>query len=153
MRVRVSACGNLFWADERLVWDDYLEHRQLALAGGKERILRWFVSWKELSSVVEIDPDPATCARFSSFAEQLLARDILIEQDSPRHRAEERLLRSWSPWGPSARAFHFSTRSHRSAPYVTADQISAALWEKIRNGEPPPSRFKSYPGLTARPAR
>jgi len=147
MRIRVSACGNLFWADDRLVWDDYLEHRQLALAGGNERILRWFVSWKELSSVAEMDPDPTTCTRLSSFAEQLLARDILIEQDSPRHRAEERLLVSWSPWGPSARAFHFSTRSHRSTPYVTADRMSATLWEKIQNGATPPSRFKSYPGV------
>ncbi|WP_026360232.1 SagB family peptide dehydrogenase [Amycolatopsis nigrescens] len=146
MRVRVSACGSMFWDDGRLVWDDYLGHRQLALTDGTERVLRWFVSWREVSSIEELDPDPAARARLRTFTEQMLGREILIEEDSPRHRAEQRVLRSWSAWGPSTRAFHFATRSHRSTPFVTVDESRAQVREKLLE-EPPPPPFKPYPDV------
>jgi SagB-type dehydrogenase family enzyme len=140
MKLRVSACGGLFWNDGHLVWDDYLEHRQFALADGTERILRWFHDWRDLESVGETGADGSEI-----IAEHLRRNNILIEFGSPRYRRETEVLESWGQWGLLARAFHFSTRYLRWARFRTQEQQAEALREKAIT-QPPPPAYKAYPG-------
>ena len=51
MRVRVAESTSLFWDQGRLVWDDYVSHRQHALSVESERVLRWFSDWRGSTGV------------------------------------------------------------------------------------------------------
>lgn len=143
MLLRVSACGGLFWLKDELIWDDYLGHRQFKLVDGTERVLQWFKSWRELASLSELGEAVPATERLTTLAEQMLKLEILVSEGSARHAQEEEILRQWSDWGVSARAFHFGTRSLRGTPYVTAERSNAWLREKIIE-EPPPPVTKSY---------
>jgi len=132
VRVRVSACGSLVWSDDRLIWDDYLGHRQLRLVEGAERVLRWFVAWRELDSVRELG-----CL---SLAEQMLRLDVLVAEGSARQAEEDRILRRWAKWGVSARAFHFATRVHRDTPVETTESLG------VQPGGSAPAITKTYSG-------
>src|ERR1700741_3170715 len=138
MRVRTSRCAVLFWAKDKLVWDDYLTHRQFALTEKSERVLRWFRSWQELDSIWEHDSDLATIAK------HLLDTGILIAENSPAHTEEERVLARWQDWGPAARHYHFAARARDDVQYWTLDEDRARMQE--RAGQlPPPAPFTTYP--------
>ena len=51
MRVKVAESASLFWDEGKLVWDDYVGHRQHALSVESERVLRWFSDWRELDTI------------------------------------------------------------------------------------------------------
>ncbi|MBE1462215.1 nitroreductase family protein [Kibdelosporangium phytohabitans] len=147
MKVRLSACGGLFWNNGHLVWDDYLDHRQFALADGAERVLRWCHDWRELESIRAAATDPgAGKSRYEVIAELFLKNNILVEHGSARHDRETAVLESWGSWGPLTRAFHFSTRFPRGVKFRTLDQQAADVHEKAAS-EPPPSSYKEYPGV------
>ncbi|GGM12055.1 SagB/ThcOx family dehydrogenase [Dactylosporangium sucinum] len=145
MRVRVSGCGGLLRVGDRLVWDDHLSHRQLALADGVERVLGWFRTWRELGSIRAADPDVRTGEWLERAAEALLDRDILVAEGSDRDRTEQEIAREWAGWGPHAPAFYFGTRSHRSALYITDAEDAARLAAKLTT-DPPPVPFRRFPG-------
>lgn len=147
MNVRLSACGALMWDAGKLVWDDYLDHRQFALTEGVERVLRWFTVFRELDSVREMSDDPDEAAGWHKIATVLAENDILIAEDGPRHRREQAVEQAWRPWGPLARAYHFSTRSDAGTAMRTAEQDNEELEAKVLT-DPPPPAFWSLPGTT-----
>jgi SagB-type dehydrogenase family enzyme len=137
MLVRVSSCGTLYWSGGDVIWDDHLGHRQLKLADGTERVMRWFSSWREPESVREADEDPEAREKLVRIAKKLIRYDVLVVQGSPRHVLEEEILHDWGPWGTSARAFHFGTRSLRETKFATNEMTAKALQEKARTSPPP----------------
>jgi SagB-type dehydrogenase family enzyme len=141
----MSACGVLAWNDGHLVWDDYLDHRDFALAEGAERVVRHFVDWGELESVRRLGPAPVDGDRFLRIARELLDSDILVARDSERERRERDILAAWGTWGPATRAFHFSTRSHAGTRYATAAEMDELLNAKFAE-DPPPPALLSVPG-------
>ncbi|MEV7807997.1 SagB family peptide dehydrogenase [Microbispora sp. NPDC088329] len=147
MNVRLSACGALLWDAGRLVWDDYLDHRQFALADGVERVLRWFTGFRPLDSVREMADDPGEAAHWHQIATVLADNDVLICENGPRHRREQAVERAWRPWGPLARAYHFSSRSHASTAMRTAEQDNEELEAKVLT-DPPPPAFWSLPAVS-----
>src|SRR5947209_5781114 len=96
MRVKVAEATALFWDQSRLVWDDYIGHRQLALSADSERVLRWFGDWRELDSIDELGDE------YLAIAERLLDAGVLIAEDSDEHAIEHRILPHWGPWVLSA---------------------------------------------------
>jgi SagB-type dehydrogenase family enzyme len=120
----------------RLVWDDYLEHRQYALAQGVEQVLGWFAGWRELDSL-------ADRPRWRRTAEALADRGVLVAENSPRHLREQEIQQTWGRWGPHTRAYHFSTRSHRDTPYLSMAEDGRRLATKLRE-DPPVSAFLAF---------
>ncbi|MFI1569132.1 SagB family peptide dehydrogenase [Streptomyces sp. NPDC020490] len=133
----------MFWSDGQLVWDDYLEHRQYALADGVERALRWFTDFRDVDSVENLEPG----RDWRQVAAALVKRNILVTEDSPRHRQEESVTASWSAWGPMAQAFHFSTRSLARTAMRTIEQDGTRL-EAKKHTDPPPPAFMTVPHTT-----
>ncbi len=70
-------------------------------------------------------------------AEKMIRYDVLVVQGSPRHQLEEEILRDWGPWGVSARAFHFGTRSLRETTFAISEVTAAELREKAKTSPPP----------------
>jgi SagB-type dehydrogenase family enzyme len=151
MRVKVAECAVLFWDQGRLVWDDYLHHRQLALRPDSERLLRWFASWRQLESVSELEQDPDG-GRLEALAYRLLEAGVLIAEHGETARAEEALLARWRQWGAAATYYHFATRTLDGTRYL--DARADADREQIRLAlERAPDPFKTYPdrAVTALP--
>jgi SagB-type dehydrogenase family enzyme len=146
VRVRVSGCGVLLRVEERLVWDDYLDHRQYALSDGVERVLRWFSKWRDLDSIRAVELDVPTGERLARAAAALLDRNILVAEGSHRDRTERAIEDEWTAWGPHARAFYLATRSHRDSVYIDRAEDDARLAEKLTT-EPPPAPFRHTPGF------
>jgi SagB-type dehydrogenase family enzyme len=142
MRVRVAESGLLFWDGGKLVWDDYIGQKQVALTADSERLLRWFSDWRELSSVRALGDE------YLLVAERLVETGILIAEDSAAHHAEQRLLAHWGAWDPPARYFHFASRTLTGTPFHSKEAAVAHMEERARahvQAEAVPERAKTYP--------
>jgi SagB-type dehydrogenase family enzyme len=146
MKVKVSERGSLFWDDGRLVWDDPVGQRQLALTPESEGLLRAFATWQELDTVADVD------ARLAPIAARLVEEGVLIEEGSAAHADEEKALARWRPWGAAARQYHFASRTPQSAAFVTAADDAVQMQDKARR-QPPPPIFKAYPESRLVPVR
>jgi SagB-type dehydrogenase family enzyme len=142
MRVKVAEATALFWDQSRLVWDDYIAHRQHALSAESERVLRWFIDWRELESVDELGD------QYLAIAERLLDTGVLIAEDSNEHAVEQRVMANWGPWGPAARYLHFASRTSAGTRFLSAAEDAATMQQQAfassqAEATPPPA--KSYP--------
>ena len=138
MRVKVAECATLFWADGRLVWDDYVGHRQYALTEESEAVLRWFATWRELDSAQDLGD------RARAVAGRLLEAGALVAEGSDEHLAEERLLARWGVWGSAARHFHFAARTPAGTRYAGLADDAAEMFDRARD-VPPPAVAKTHP--------
>jgi SagB-type dehydrogenase family enzyme len=138
MKVKVAECAALSWHGGKLVWDDYLTHRQYALAEESERVLRWFSNWRELDTVRELGD------RSHAVATRLLEAGPLIAEGSAEHRAEVEVLARWGTWGSAARHFHFAARTTAGTRYVTLEDDATTMRERARE-DPPPAIAKTHP--------
>lgn len=118
MRLRISACGGVFIIDGQVIWDDYLDHRQLALGTDTDEVMRWFLRWRDRDSVPE---------RLRPARDALLANDVLVAEGSQRDAQEQAVLHAWGQWGPVARAYHYSTRTTRGTRFPGADRPADRL--------------------------
>ena len=138
MKVKVSECAALFHHDGKLVWDDYLGHRQYAITEESERLLRWFSTWRELATAGELGE------RSLEVAERLLDAGVLVAAGSPQHRTEQQVLARWGTWGPAARHFHFGARALAGTRYLSLEDDAATMQERARD-VPPPAIAKTHP--------
>jgi len=138
MRVKVSETGCLYWHDGQLVWDDGIRHEKLALTNLSEVVLRWFATWRELSTAADLG------AQALRVAERLVDRGLLIAEGTPQHQLEQRVLDRWRAWGPAARQYHFASRTLTSTAFYTFAEDDERLRVKGRQ-DPAPPAFKSYP--------
>lgn len=137
-RVKVAEYAAMFWKGGDLIWDDYLHHRQFALTAESESILRWFSSWRDLSSIGE----PGQLHR--SIADRLLDEKVLIREGSAEHYEEIRLLEEWGSWGTGTRYHHFASRTDESVTYLDPASDHMTFADKARS-EPPPAPVKTFP--------
>ncbi|MFI6044517.1 SagB/ThcOx family dehydrogenase [Nocardia sp. NPDC051321] len=137
-RVRVGACGVLFWDEGNLVWDDYVRQRQLALTEDSQEVLRWFAQWRELDTADQLSP------RHRAIADRLLQTGVLVLEHSPEDVAERRLLSEWQPWGPATRYHHFAARTLANSRYLEVWEDELHFAEKAVH-DPAPQAAKSYP--------
>lgn len=144
MRVKVSENVVFYWKDGKLVCDDFVAHGQVALSSAAEPLLRWFATWKDLDSLQALADSSGSVSNVTQLAEQLLDRGILVAEDSPRHRDEER-LRSWDAWRQSAKYFHFSLRTLSDTEFLGKQEDRERLEQKGEL-EPPPPVYKEYRG-------
>lgn len=144
MRVKVSECAAMYYVRGQLIFDDYLDHRQYALTGNSQAVLRYFADWRELTSIAEHDPE------LGAIAEHLLDAGLLIEEHSATHLREEELLSRWHGFGEAARHFHFSARAHAETRFLTEREDRERIAEKVALTPPPPP-FKTYGGRTRIP--
>ncbi|MFJ8589523.1 SagB family peptide dehydrogenase [Streptomyces sp. NPDC093595] len=134
--LRTSACGVLSVQQGKLIWDDYLGHRQSALSDGVEQLLRWFATWRPIDSVRNLDP--ARGENLLGVAHALWRRNILVARGSARQRREEEFGKRWSQWGHLTQAFHLATRTHSDTPYIPLNVDLERLQEKQVVTPPPP---------------
>jgi SagB-type dehydrogenase family enzyme len=142
MRVRVAEATTLFWDQGRLVWDDYIGHRQLALSADSERVLRWFSDWRELQSIDQLGDE------YLAIAERLHDAGVLIAEDSDEHAIEQRVMANWGPWGPAARYLHHASRTPSGTRFLSAAQDAAEMQQQAfanSQAEAAPPAAKSYP--------
>lgn len=132
-RLRVSALVSFRWRNGRLICDDPVRHRQLAITPAAERLLRPFADW---APAEELDPPERR------LAEQLLAAGVLVAEGSAEHRREED-LGSWRQIGSAALHYHLAGRTHADADFATRAEDGAAL--RARAGSEP-SPYKDCPG-------
>lgn len=144
MRVKVSECAAMYFVRGQLIFDHYLDHRQYALTGESQEVLRYFADWRELSSIGDHDP------QLGAIAEHLHDAGLLIEEHSAAHLREEELLTRWHGFGVSARHFHFAARAHAETRFLSEDEDRARIAEKM-GVTPPPPPFKTYGGRTRVP--
>lgn len=139
----MSSCGVLYSAAGRFYWDDYLEQRRRALRPGAERVLRWFVRERPLDSIRNCAADEGEGERLYQLAEKLFAADLLVCADSVRGRREAAIVDSWGTWGVLPRAFHFGTRSSRTAAFTSPQEsLPGFRWKVL--AMPPPPAFRSF---------
>ena len=140
LRLRTSRCGAVFYERGRVVWNDYLDHREFAVAPGTEQVLRDFADWRTYT--------PAA-ARHSDREHRIIAalreHDILHAEGTDRHRREDAVVARWGQWGPVARAFHYATRTTAQTPYLTPEEGDRALPDGLP-ADPPPAAFRSGAG-------
>jgi SagB-type dehydrogenase family enzyme len=151
MNVKVAESAALFWDQGRLVWDDYLGHRQHALSAESERLLRWFSDWREIESVRTLGDE------YLAIAERLVEAGVLIAEGSDAHAGEQRLLAHWGLWGPAARYLHFSSRTVTGTRFFTGAEDLAEMRAQAHahaQAGATPALAKSYPDrpLTKVPA-
>jgi SagB-type dehydrogenase family enzyme len=142
VRVKVAEATALFWDQGRLVWDDYIGHRQHALSTESERVLRWFSDWRELESIDELGDE------YLAIAERLVDAGVLIAEYSNEHATEQRVMANWGPWGPAARYLHFASRTPVGTRFLSAAGDAAEMQQQAfassqAEATPPPA--KSYP--------
>ena len=121
MRVKVAESASLFWDEGKLVWDDYVGHRQHALSVESERVLRWFSDWRELDTIRALGDE------YLGIAERLIEAGVLIAEDSAEHAIEQRVLAHWGAWGPAARYLHFASRTLTGARFLSAAEDAAEM--------------------------
>jgi SagB-type dehydrogenase family enzyme len=138
VRVKVAECSALFFDRGKLVWDDYLGHRQFAITAASEAVLRFFADWHDLLAIADHDLDLLPVAR------HLLESGLLVAEGSAAHEEEERVLDRWRAWGPAARHYHFAARNPDGTRYLTLDEDRATMVERGTT-TPPPAPFKAYP--------
>jgi SagB-type dehydrogenase family enzyme len=137
MRLKVSESAGLFWDAGRLVWDDYVHHRQYVLTEQGERLCRWFSDWRDPDELGE------SHGAVRGLVAELLDGGVLIAEGSPQHEAELRRVRAWRDWGSSARHFHYATRTLAATPYATGEEDSLRLRDKAQ-AEPPPAVCREF---------
>lgn len=143
MLLKVSGLVVFFWRRGRLICDDPVGHRQLALSEPARRLLPSFADWRPLE---------AAGANGRVLAEQLLEAGILIARDSPRGVLEEKLS-ALPAMGSAATYFHLASRTLERDEFLTGAQDGTELRERVLN-DPPPPAYKNHPGpVTALPPR
>jgi SagB-type dehydrogenase family enzyme len=136
-RLKVSSCGCLYTNAGSFEWDDYLRHKRIALGSEAIALLATFSDWQEYPGDSQED-DTATVLD-PGIIDALLAVDILVVEGSERHRREEFLLQSWAAWGPSARHFHYATRSDATTEFISGGEQKQALIANLSTAPPPPA--------------
>jgi len=142
MRAKVASSASLFWDQGKLVWDDYVGHRQHALSIESERVLRWFSDWRDLDTVRAIGDE------YFAIAERLLEAGVLVAEDSSEHAMEQRILAQWGSWGPAARSLHFASRTLTGVRFLSAEEDAAAMRTQAyahAQAGATPDLAKSYP--------
>ncbi|MEV0612014.1 SagB/ThcOx family dehydrogenase [Nonomuraea sp. NPDC050404] len=140
---RTSICGILYVDDGYLVWDDYLSHRQVALASGTETFLAAFRHPTEIAQALAGHNDPKDRERAERIIRALIGAEILVELGSARDTQERRMSAAWAPWSPIARAFHYSTQFLDSNLFLSEAEQDEQLQCKLE-AEPPPPAFKKH---------
>lgn len=140
MKVKVAECATLYWHGGKLIWDDALGHRQLALTTASERLLRTFATWRELDDA-DLGPEQRAVAT------RLLEAGVLMAWGSQAHEDEVRVLAAWQSWGPAARHYHFASRTRATTVYTSEADSDAELEDKARYLAPP-APFKTHPDAT-----
>ncbi|MCP2258976.1 SagB-type dehydrogenase domain-containing protein [Streptoalloteichus tenebrarius] len=137
MRVKVAEYAALFYDRGRLVWDDYLHHRQFEMTEVAERVCRAFAEFADPDDVcAELAPEDAAAVR--KVVDELVEAGVLVVEGSPEHGEEQALLAAWADWGPSARHFHFATRTLGDTRYASWTEQDAELDDKLATNPPPP---------------
>ncbi|TYB57670.1 SagB/ThcOx family dehydrogenase [Nonomuraea sp. PA05] len=126
--------------DGHLVWDDYLNHRQVALATGTESFIAAFRKPAEIAPVLAGQGDRERAERV---IRALIGVEILVELGSARDLRERRLNAAWAPWSPIARAFHYSTQFLDSNLFLSEAEQDEQLRSKLE-ADPPPPAFKKH---------
>lgn len=145
MRVRVSEAGVIFFRDGKLIWDDYFEHRQLALSSLASPLLNWFKSWRDIESIDVLAAEGiASQEDLGQTVRQLVEVGILIREFSPEHEREGR-LGAWDAWGTAAKYFHFASRTQSWTAFTTGPEDVSRLGAKAQEDRPPPTS-KHYEG-------
>jgi SagB-type dehydrogenase family enzyme len=146
VRAKVAEHATLFYQDGAVVWDDYLHHRQFAISETAELLCRKFTRFTDVEQLLAPLPEDDRVA-LRKVLDELVEAGVLIVEGSPRHDEERRLLAGWSAWGPSARHFHFASRTLADAPFQGSEEHDAVLDAKLA-AAPPPAPFRSL-GRTA----
>ncbi|GAA3459796.1 SagB family peptide dehydrogenase [Saccharothrix longispora] len=144
MRAKVAEHATLFYQDGAVVWDDYLHHRQFAISETAELLCRKFTGFTDVDELLA-PLEEADRVALRKVVDELVEAGVLVVEGSPRHEEERRLVAGWRGWGPSARHFHFASRTLADAPYQGSDEHDAALEAKLAV-EPPPPPFRSTGG-------
>jgi SagB-type dehydrogenase family enzyme len=146
VRAKVAEHATLFYADGAVVWDDYLHHRQFAISETAELLCRKFTRFTDVDALLAPLAE-ADRAALRKVLDELVDAGVLIVEGSPEHDEERRLLAAWGDWGPSARHFHFASRTLADAPFQPSEDHDAVLDAKL-DAQPPPAPFRSL-GRTA----
>lgn len=134
--VKVAECAAMYYHRGRLIWDDYLHHRQFELTADAEALCRSFARFTDLDSALAPLP-PGDAAAVQTLIDELIAGGVLIEEGSPAHAAEQELLAAWESWGHSTWQYHFASRTLADATYASHDEQEAELDAKLASGAPP----------------
>ncbi|ONI86195.1 nitroreductase [Saccharothrix sp. ALI-22-I] len=146
MRAKVAEHATLFYQDGAVVWDDYLHHRQFAISETAELLCRKFTEFTDVEALLA-PLGEADRVALRKVLDELIEAGVLIVEGSPRHDEERRLLAGWRAWGPSARHFHFASRTLADASFQGSEEHDAVLDAKLA-AAPPPAPFRSL-GRTA----
>lgn len=142
-QLRTSRCGLLTYRDDGVVWDDYVQHRQLGLPDNAERVLRFFRVWRDID---EFRAQVGDLGVPYSLIELLKSAGILIERGSPGEQSEHAVRQAWEPWSQLTTAFHLSSTFGVKDTFLTQEQSDQMLRDKV-DSAPPPAVHYTHPGL------
>jgi SagB-type dehydrogenase family enzyme len=129
-----------YWADGRLVIDNYLARRRVTADPLVFQILNFFDDWKPVEALLAQMRDFTAASVRKAVAD--LARCSLLERSSKRNRKLEKAFASWQEWNPAGGFFHFSTKD---VPF-TFDPMSEQKFARSRLKRAEfPELTKSYP--------
>ncbi|MBB3036699.1 SagB/ThcOx family dehydrogenase [Hoyosella altamirensis] len=127
----------MFTQDGKIVWDDYVNHRQFALTDESLRIVRWFGVWRELESI------GTRGSLDHAIASRLLEEGVLVEYGSDQHVREEQLTKEWGRWGRGPEYQHFSARTTTDARFYSVIEDEMMSVDRALS-DPPPSPWRTF---------
>jgi SagB-type dehydrogenase family enzyme len=137
--LRISSCGALLWHAEHLVWHDTLTHRRFAVGEDADIVLRCFTTWQPLNHIRKYARDDDHAEFLVEVTERMRAANILVTQNSDRHRVEDANETAWSRWGRLVALFHTETRNLRDQRFLSTEADQERLRDRLDHEPPPPA--------------
>jgi SagB-type dehydrogenase family enzyme len=138
-----------YWQGNRLFFENYLTRRKIAASIETAMLLDFFSSWKREETMFRRWPE------YSPRSLRALARRLTYETflqrsplKNPTQPSNEKALRRWSTWIPSAGFFHLSTKDTYSEE-ISPEEIRSV--EELYQRKRVPQPLKKYPHAKAIP--
>lgn len=139
-RLRRARTLQVYWSGAEPTFENFATHSIVSASPVAFRILCFFNEWRHAEDVAE-ELSEFSPRSVQTAVRQLVASNLLLEENSPAAKRDEKLAKEWAHWLPHG-SFHFSTRN---ITYITPEAGRRAAKGFLRHSAQP-SFFKSIAG-------
>jgi SagB-type dehydrogenase family enzyme len=127
-----------YWADGRLVFQNFATGRRLAGTALTIGLLDYFDTWKPATELLERSSLPARALRKALAT--LVDSSLLQQFDRPLPEVEAK-MEQWADWNPAAGFLHFSTKD---LPFAAGEARALEFLSRRIATRPMPPNTKTY---------
>jgi SagB-type dehydrogenase family enzyme len=139
-RLRRARTLQVYWTGAEPTFENFLTHSIVSANPVAFRILCFFNEWRHAEAVAK-ELSEFSQRSVQTALRQLVANNLLLEENSPSAKRDEKLAKEWAHWLPHG-SFHFSTRN---ITYITPEAGRLAAKGFLRHSAQP-SFYKTIAG-------